>query len=90
MARTARPTRPESDQHGNRSARQAELHKITTVESSVVDRAIEVIGDKNDALRWMGTPVRDLDYATPVSLLPTAKGRVAVLVVLGRLEHGVM
>ncbi len=64
--------------------------KITIAESSVVDRAIEVIGDKNDALGWMGTPVRDLDYATPVSLLATAKGRAAVLVVLGRLEHGVM
>jgi uncharacterized protein (DUF2384 family) len=38
----------------------------------------------------MGTPVQALDYATPVSLLATGKGREAVMVVLGRLEHGVL
>jgi uncharacterized protein (DUF2384 family) len=27
-------------------------------ESRVIDRAIEVIGNKNEAMRWMGTPVR--------------------------------
>lgn len=59
-------------------------------EASVLHRAVEVIGDKNDALRWMGTPVRALEYATPVSMLGTRKGRQAVVTVLGRLEHGVL
>jgi putative toxin-antitoxin system antitoxin component (TIGR02293 family) len=59
-------------------------------EAVVLDRAVEVIGDKNAALRWMGTPVQALDYSTPVSLLGTRKGREAVMVVLGRLEHGVL
>jgi putative toxin-antitoxin system antitoxin component (TIGR02293 family) len=52
--------------------------------------AVKVIGDKTAAMRWMGTPVRALDYATPVSLLGTREGRQAVVAVLGRLEHGVL
>jgi len=59
-------------------------------ESGVMERAVAVIGDKNAAMRWMGTPVRALDYSTPVSLLGTQTGRRAVLTVLGRLEHGVL
>jgi len=59
-------------------------------EALVLDRASEVIGDKNEAMRWMGTPVQALDYATPVSLLGNSKGRKAVLTLLGRLEHGVL
>jgi putative toxin-antitoxin system antitoxin component (TIGR02293 family) len=64
--------------------------KASDEESRVMDRAVEVIGDKNEAMRWMGTPVRALDYSTPVSLLGTRKGRQAVIAVLGRLEHGVL
>jgi uncharacterized protein (DUF2384 family) len=41
-------------------------------------------------MRWLRTPVRALDYATPISLLHDALGRDAVLTVLGRLEHGVL
>jgi hypothetical protein len=55
----------------------------------VLFRAIEVIEDKERALRWMGTPVRGLGFATPVSLLGTAKGRGEVLKILDQLEHGV-
>jgi putative toxin-antitoxin system antitoxin component (TIGR02293 family) len=59
-------------------------------ESAVIAKAAKVIGDRSEAMRWMGTPVRALDYATPVSLLGTREGRKAVMVVLGRLEHGVL
>lgn len=59
-------------------------------ESEVLNRAAEVIGSKGGAMRWMGTPVRALNYATPISLLHTRKGKEAVLTVLGRLEHGVL
>ncbi len=59
-------------------------------ETAVIAKAVEVIGDRSEALRWMGTPVRALNYATPVSLLGTPKGREAVVTVLGRLEHGVL
>ena len=58
--------------------------------NQVVDRATEVIGDRNEALRWVGTPVRALGYATPISLLGTREGSQQVLAVLDRLEHGVL
>lgn len=57
---------------------------------SVVDRATEVLGSKDAALRWLNSPVRSLNHATPLSLLDTPQGKEAVLTVLGRLEHGVL
>ncbi len=59
-------------------------------ESAVIAQAVKVIGDKAEAMRWMGTPVRELDYSTPVSLLASRQGRESVMTVLGRLEHGVL
>ncbi len=58
--------------------------------SAVIERAVEVIGDEPEAMRWLGTPIRALDYATAISLLHTAKGRDLVISVLGRLDHGVL
>ncbi|MBC8167873.1 MAG: DUF2384 domain-containing protein [Bryobacteraceae bacterium] len=59
-------------------------------EPDILDRAIEVIGTADDAMRWMGTPIRALDYATPISVIHTAKGRESVLAVLTNLDHGVL
>jgi hypothetical protein len=57
---------------------------------AVITRAIEVIGDEQEARRWLGTPVRALDYATPISRLNGHEGQTAVLNVLTQLEHGVL
>ena len=57
---------------------------------AVIARAMEVIGDEKEALRWLGTPVRALDYATPISRLSDPEGQAAVLNVLTQLEHGVL
>jgi len=57
---------------------------------AVINRAVEVIGDAQDAMRWLGTPVRALDYATPISRLNDSEGQTAVLNVLTQLEHGVL
>lgn len=56
---------------------------------SIVERAVEVMGNRDDAMRWLGTPVRALDFATPVSMLATSAGLDKVLDVLGQMEHGV-
>lgn len=63
-----------------------------TVESidAIVERAVDVIGDRDEALRWLGTPVRALEYATPVSLLSTAEGQHLVLTALSKLSHGIV
>jgi putative toxin-antitoxin system antitoxin component (TIGR02293 family) len=58
--------------------------------STILDQAIEVIGDKGEAMRWLGTPVRALGYATPISLLHDVKGRKSVIAILSRLEHGMI
>lgn len=57
---------------------------------AVITRATEVIGDEQAAMRWLGTPVRALDYATPISRLNDPEGQAAVLNVLTQLEHGVL
>jgi hypothetical protein len=59
-------------------------------DEDVIRRVIAVIGDEPEAMRWLGTPVRALDYATPISLLHDLSGRNAVLAVLGRIEHGIL
>ena len=64
--------------------------KLPRNDGEVLQRAIEVIGDREEALRWLGTPMRALGYLTPISLSATERGREAVFVLLGRLEHGVL
>ena len=57
---------------------------------SVIGRATEVFANRQKALRWLGTPVRALEYATPISLLSRPDGSSAVLTVLDKIEHGVL
>jgi putative toxin-antitoxin system antitoxin component (TIGR02293 family) len=57
---------------------------------AVVERAVEVIGDRAEAMRWLGTPVRALGYATPIAIMSRPEGKMSVLITLSRLEHGVM
>jgi putative toxin-antitoxin system antitoxin component (TIGR02293 family) len=61
-----------------------------TGRETVINRAIEVIGVKSEALRWLGTPVPALGYATPISLLENPQGQATVMSVLTKLEHGVL
>ncbi len=65
----------------------------TSLASSLTDAAIDeattVLGSREEAMRWLGTPVRALDFATPVSLLVNKKGAVRVSDVLGQLAHGI-
>ena len=61
-----------------------------TAREAVINRAIEVIGDRKAALRWLGTPVPALQYQTPISLLDNSEGQATVLSVLSQLEHGVL
>ncbi len=60
---------------GGRSARPLRSVKTpdhTEVPSSAVfDRAIDVIGDRQEAFRWLGTPARALDYQTPIAVAGT-------------------
>lgn len=55
----------------------------------VVERAAEVFEDGPAALDWLKNPNASLGGASPLSLLDTELGAVAVLHALGRIEHGV-
>jgi hypothetical protein len=55
----------------------------------VTARAIEVLGTREKALRWLKTPVRSLGDRTPLSLLGSPGGVARVEDALGRIEHGV-
>jgi putative toxin-antitoxin system antitoxin component (TIGR02293 family) len=63
--------------------------KISLPVESIIDRTTEVVGSREEAMRWLGTPVRALDFATPISMLTTLEGLGKVLDVLGQMEHGV-
>jgi hypothetical protein len=55
----------------------------------VTARAIEVFGTREEALRWLRTPVRSLGDRTPISLLNSPDGIARVQDTLGQVEHGV-
>ena len=55
----------------------------------VVERAVEVFEDGPAALDWLKNPNASLGGASPLSLMDTDLGAVAVLNALGRIEHGV-
>jgi hypothetical protein len=52
-----------------------------------IDRVTLVVGDRETALRSMGTPAQALDYATPISLLNTDDCFGRVTNVLEQLRH---
>jgi len=68
----------------------ADKDAVSLAEQQVVARAIRVIGDRAEALRWLGTPVRALSYATPISCFDTLEHIDLVESVLDKLEHGVL
>ncbi|KAA0262738.1 MAG: type II RES/Xre toxin-antitoxin system antitoxin [Hafnia alvei] len=45
--------------------------------------------DKEQAIHWLTHPVRALGQTAPASLISTESGAIAVLNLIGRLEHGV-
>ena len=57
--------------------------------AQVVERAVEVFEDKAAALDWLKHGNPSLGGHSPLSLLDTAIGAVAVTQTLGRIEHGV-
>ena len=57
---------------------------------SIERRAVEVIESQEGAMRWLGLPVRALNYATPVSLLGEPEGEARVAALLTKIEHGVL
>jgi putative toxin-antitoxin system antitoxin component (TIGR02293 family) len=57
--------------------------------AQVIERAVEVFEDERAAMSWLKNPNAALGGSSPLSLLDTELGAVAVASTLGRIEHGV-
>ncbi len=57
--------------------------------AQVIERAVEVFEDEKKALGWLKSKNSALGGSTPLSLLDTELGSIAVINTLGRIEHGV-
>jgi len=57
--------------------------------AQVIERAVDVFEDERAAMSWLKCPNAALGGNTPLSLLDTELGSVAVVSTLGRIEHGV-
>ena len=58
------------------------------VTANILARAIEVLGTRPQAERWLSTPNRALGGVTPAELLQTPEGILQVQRVLTAIEHG--
>ncbi len=61
-----------------------------SAETLVLERAIEVFGDRNRANEWMHEPNPALGNEAPLTSIATEDGCRAVIDILGRIEHGVI
>jgi len=59
-------------------------------ESAVLLKALEVFGDSERALQWMGESNPALENESPIRAVQTEDGRREVLSILGRIQHGVI
>ena len=57
--------------------------------AEILGRAIDVLGSKEEAERWMARPAIGLENRKPIDLLASAAGAEAVENYLTRLEYGV-
>lgn len=55
----------------------------------IIVRAEEALGVAENARHWLATPNRALGGRTPLSLLGSDAGALAVERILGRIEHGI-
>jgi putative toxin-antitoxin system antitoxin component (TIGR02293 family) len=55
----------------------------------VVERAVQVLGDRERARRWLTAPSPALGQAVPLALLDTDLGTHQVEELLGRIDFGV-
>lgn len=83
-------TRTLRRQRSTPKARMAtDLASRTWLLAEALAAAVEVMGSRDAAERWMTEPAMGLDGARPIDLLRTSQGAELVTDFLGRLEFGV-
>lgn len=58
-----------------------------TSEQEIVEKATEVFGSRDEALRWLNRPAMALDQRAPMSMIRTYEGRLRVKTLLTQLEY---
>lgn len=71
-----------------REAASASTSRVDAI-VEVTARAIEVLGTREKALRWLRTPVRSMGDRTPLAFLDQPGGIERVQDALGQIERGV-
>jgi putative toxin-antitoxin system antitoxin component (TIGR02293 family) len=58
-----------------------------TSEQEIIEKAAEVFGSRDEALRWLNRPAMALDQTAPMSMMQTYEGRLRVKTLLTQLEY---
>ena len=58
-----------------------------TSKREIVEKATEVFGSRDEALRWLNRPAMALDKRAPMSMMETYEGRLHVKTLLTQLEY---
>ena len=57
--------------------------------ATITEQAIDVLGSKEEAERWLATPAIGLDRRRPIDLLQSSEGADLVRTLLTRMDYGV-
>lgn len=63
--------------------------KKDDIPADILEKAARVIGNEDNARKWLYSPKRVLDGMTPADHAQTEEGAEEVRRILGRMEHGV-
>jgi len=62
---------------------------VSITNPTIWTRALELFGDEQKVIRWLATPLSELNNRTPEEVLREAPGGDEVAVILDRMEYGV-
>ena len=62
---------------------------VSVVNPAVWEQALRVFGDEQKALRWLATPLSELNDRTPEEVLQDDPNADAVAAILDRIDYGV-
>lgn len=62
---------------------------VSITNPAIWTRALELFGDEQKVIRWLATPLSELNNRTPEEVLREASGADEVAAILERMEYGV-
>ncbi len=62
---------------------------MSNLVQAAMDKATQVLGDKQRARLWLDTPNQALGGRTPIEMLDSQESLLQILAVLDRIEYGI-